>query len=145
MDTLTQNVSTATALKPEVARAAIVQVLLFLRDEMPKGQFAEFIDRLRQARDAVEAAGAARVSPTAAALDGLSSVMDRTGPDVSNLAGELMKLGLDETQVVRLMDEVILRAEALVGSDDAGKIRRILPLIIEHLHRRVGPTHPTAS
>ncbi len=85
------------------------------------------------------------MNPAAAALEGLSSVMDRTGPDVSSLAGELMKLGLDETQVVRLMDEVVLRAEALVGSDNAKRIRLMFPVIIEHFHRRMEPPHPSAS
>ncbi len=142
MDILTKNVVSATGLKAETARAAIVHVLIFLRDEMPEGHFSEFIDKIRQAREAVDAAAAAGVSRAPAALEGLASVMGHGGPDVSILAGNLMNLGLDPSQVVGLMNEIISRAEAAVGSDDAGKVREILPALAAHCPAATGPPGP---
>ncbi len=132
MDTLTKNVASATGLKADAARAAIIHVLLFLRDEMPEGHFGEFIDKIRQAREAVDAAAAAGLSRAPAALEGLASVMGHGGPDVSVLAGNLMSLGLDPSQVVGLMNEIISRAEEAIGATDAMKIKQMLPQLAAH-------------
>jgi len=47
MELLTTNVMDATGLDPTIAKAAIGQVLLFLRSEAPLGHVAEFIDKCR--------------------------------------------------------------------------------------------------
>ncbi len=140
MDALTKNVVATIGLKPETARAAIVHVLLFLHDEMPEGHFGEFIDGMQEAREAVDAARAARVSAVPAAVEGLASVMGRGGgPNISLLAGNLMSLGLDESQVIGLMNAVIARAETLTGNDNAAMIRKILPALAASFGHTTAP------
>ena len=101
MELLTTNVMDATGLDPAIAKAAIGQVLLFLRGEAPLGHVAEFIDKMPGAHEAVEAAAAHGDGGVTAAIEGMTSFMGRGRADTNILAGRLVDLGLDETQIKR--------------------------------------------
>ncbi len=112
MHTLTVNVIWATALRREIARAAIGHVLLFLRKELPEAHIVEFIDQMPQALSAVDKAAGAGNG------DGRSKE--------AILREKLENLGLNETQIIALLKEVIARAKTLLGSEDAAKITQVL-------------------
>ncbi len=125
MHTLTVNVIYATGLRREIAKAAIGDVLLFLRKELSEGPIAEFIARMPQARDAVDRAAAQEEG------DGRSPVMI--------LTEKLMELGLNETQIVALIHEIIARAKTLLSADDVAKVRQLLNGVADHLRATPRP------
>ena len=136
MELLTTNVMDATGLDPAIAKAAIGQVLLFLRSEAPHGHVAELIDKMPGAHEAVEAAAAHGDGGVTVAIEGMTSFMGRGRADTNILAGRLMNLGLDETQIKGLVNQILARAEGAVGAEGAAKIRAILPALDERFHHR---------
>jgi hypothetical protein len=133
MEKLTRDVTDVTGLEPAIAKAAIGHVLLFLRNEAPQGHVAEFIDKMPTAREAVEAAAASGDGGVTAVIEGMTSFMGRGRADTNILAGRLMNLGLTGKQIVSLVDEMLSRAETLVGPEGAAKIRAILPALGERV------------
>ncbi len=121
MDTLTRDVAGATGLAANIANAAVGYVLLFLRDEVPESRIAEFIDKNPLAHEAVQAAAARWDGGVTAAIEGLTSFMGHGRADVNTLAGNLENLGLTAEQINRLVQQIMARAEALVGRDGAAQ------------------------
>jgi hypothetical protein len=138
MELLTTNVTDATGLDPAIAKAAIGHVLLFLRNEAPQGHVAEFIDKMPGAHAAVEAAAAHGDGGVTAAIEGMTSFMGWGRADTNILAGKLLNLGLDEKQIMTLVNQKLARAEAVVGAEGAAKIRAILPALDERFDRKAG-------
>ncbi len=139
MEALTTKVVSTTGLEPRIAKAAIGHVLLFLRDEVPEGHIAEFIDKSPLAHEAVQAAAAMGDGGVTAAIERLTSFMGHGRADTNVLAGKLENLGLTEAQVNRLVNEIVSRAEILIGAAGAAKIRQILPDLAErtgHINER---------
>ncbi len=133
MHTLTRNVIYATGLKREIARQAIMQALVFLRDEAPERHAAEAIEKLRKT---AEAQGAAAVS--AADRTSTAQVEGADEPSRSKagaLAGALASLGLDEAQSIRLVEEIVAHAEGAPEATDAPGWRRILDDLAEVFER----------
>ncbi len=131
METLTRDVATATGLDQSIAKAAVGHVLLFFRDEVPESRIAEFIDNDPLAHEAVQAAAATWDGGVTAAIEGLASFMGHGRADLNILAGNLEKLGLTAAQTNRLVQEIMARAESLIGRDGAARIREILPALAE--------------
>jgi hypothetical protein len=147
MEKLTRDVTDVTGLEPSIAKAAIGHVLLFLRNEAPEGHIAEFIDKMPKAHEAVEAAAASGDGGVTAAIEGMTSFMGHGRVDTNILAGRLLNLGLNQRQIVDLVNEVLSRAESVVGAEGAAKIRKILPALNERLSQTLPPaaqdTQPT--
>lgn len=133
MEVMTTGVATATGLDPAVAKAAIGHVLLFLRDQAPESRMAEFIGKMQFAAEAVEAAAATRDGGLTAAIEGMTSFMGYGRADLNILYGKLTNLGLDEAQIRRLLNEVLARAESLIGKDGVSKIMQIIPALAERV------------
>jgi hypothetical protein len=127
MEQLTDRVVQKTSLEPSIAKAAIGMVLMFLRDEVPEGRVAEFIDKMPGARAAVAAAQARGDGGVTQAIEGLTSFMGHGRADLNILIGKLANLGVTETQARQLLEETLVRAEGLIGPEGAGKIRAMLP------------------
>ncbi|MGJ0505882.1 MAG: hypothetical protein ACR652_01850 [Methylocystis sp.] len=127
MEQLTDRVVQSTSLEPSIAKAAIGMVLMFLRDEVPEGRVAEFIDKMPGAREAVAAAQAKGDGGVTQAIEGLTSFMGHGRADLNILIGKLANLGVTEEQCRRLLEETLTRAEALIGPEGAAKIRAMLP------------------
>ncbi len=127
MHTLTVNVIWATALRREIARAAIGHVLLFLRNELPEAHIVEFIEQMPLALAAVDKAAATGNG------DG------RSNQDI--LKEKLENLGLNETQIIALIKEIVARAKSILGADDAAKIKRVL----SGVSRNVSAPSPQAA
>jgi hypothetical protein len=136
MEELKRRVVDATALDPAVAKAAIGHVLLFLRDKVPGGHVAEFIDKMKGAREMVDAAQAASDAGVTQAIEGMTSFMGHGRADLNILAGKLSNLGLTEAQSERLLTEILSRADVLIGADGVAKIRAILPALNERSSSR---------
>ncbi len=98
-------------------------MLLFLRDKLPDGHVGEFIDRMREARQAVQAAAANEGGATEVA-EGLDRLKQLSGADALTI--KLMELGLNQTQILSLVKEVVTHAGRLVGPADAAEFRRVL-------------------
>jgi hypothetical protein len=127
MEQLADRVVQTTSLEPSIAKAAIGTVLMFLRDEVPEGRVAEFIDKMPGARAAVAAAQARSDGGVTQAIEGLTSFMGHGRADLNILIGKLANLGVTETQARQLLDETLTRAEALIGPEGAARIRAMLP------------------
>ncbi|GLI93548.1 hypothetical protein [Methylocystis echinoides] len=127
MEELTDRVVQSTSLEPSIAKAAIGAVLMFLRDEVPEGRVAEFIDKMPGARAAVTAAQARGDGGLTQAIEGMTSFMGHGRADLNILIGKLANLGLNETQSRQLLEATLTRAEALIGPEGAAKIRAMLP------------------
>lgn len=127
MEQLTDRVVQTTSLEPSIAKAAIGMVLMFLRDEVPEGRVAEFIDKMPGARAAVAAAQAKGDGGVTQLIEGFTSLMGHGRADLNILTGKLANLGVTETQARQLLDETLTRAEALIGAEGAAKIRAMLP------------------
>lgn len=143
MEVLTTNVTNVTGLDPAIAKAAIGHVLLFLRDKAPEGHVAEFIDKMPQAHEAVAAALATGDTVTVA-IEGMRSFMGYGRADVNILAGRLANLGLDEDQIKNLVNEILLRAETLIGADGVERIKQILPALDERSGHVAEQPRPSA-
>jgi hypothetical protein len=131
MEELSRRVVEKTALDPAIAKAAIGHVLMFLRDEVPDGLVGEFIDKMKGAREAVAAAQARGDGGVTQAIDGLTSLMGHGRADLNSLIGKLANLGLSEAQSRSLLEEILARAEILIGTEGVAKIRAMLPAIAE--------------
>jgi hypothetical protein len=127
MEELADRVVQSTSLEPSVAKAAIGVVLMFLRDEVPEGRVAEFIDKMPGARAAVAAAQARGDGGLTQAIEGMTSLMGHGRADLNILVGKLANLGLNETQSRQLLEATLSRAEALIGLEGAARIRSMLP------------------
>jgi hypothetical protein len=75
----------------------------------------------------------------------MTSFMGRGRADTNILAGRLMNLGLDETQIKGLVNQILARAEGAVGAEGAAKIRAILPALDERFDQKDGSAHAGAS
>ncbi len=139
MEKLTRDVTEVTGLEPSIAKAAVGHVLLFLRDEAPGGHIAELIDKMPRAHEAVEAAAASGDGGVTAAIEGMTSFMGHGRADTNILAGKLLNLGLNQRQIVDLVNEVLSRAESVVGAEGAAKIREILPALNERFGQAPTP------
>jgi hypothetical protein len=71
----------------------------------------------------------------------MTSFMGRGRADTNILAGRLLNLGLDETQIKGLVTQILGRAEAAVGTEGAAKIRAILPALDERFDRKDSASH----
>jgi hypothetical protein len=83
MEQLTDRVVQTTSLEPSIAKAAIGMVLMFLRDEVPEGRVAEFIDKMPGARAAVAAAQARGDGGVTQVIEGLTSFMGHGRADLN--------------------------------------------------------------
>jgi hypothetical protein len=135
METLTSDILAATGLDPAIANAAIGHVLLFLKDEAPESRVADFIESTPKAREAVDAALATLDAGVTQVIEGMTSFIGRGRADTNILVGKLLNLGLDGKQIKDLVARVISHADALLGPEDAARIRGILPAIDERLGR----------
>ena len=95
MEELTTRVVEATSLEPSIAKAAIGHVLGFLRDKVPEGHVAEFIDKMPGAREAIAAAGAAGDGGVTQAIESLTSLMGHGRADLNILVGKTRQSGPD--------------------------------------------------
>jgi hypothetical protein len=141
MEELSRRVVEATTLEPSIAKAAIGHVLLFLRDKVPEGHVAEFIDKMPGAREAVAAAQATGDGGVTQAIEGMTSFMGHGRADLNILVGKLANLGLTEAQSQRLLEETLARAKALIGEEGVARIRALLPALAE----RSGATPPPSD
>ncbi len=127
MQSFTDSLIAATGLDASIAKAAIGHVLLFLRDATPQGRVAEFVASTPQAEEAVAAAEATEDRNLTQVIEGLTRYTGYGRADVNILVGRLLRLGLDETQIRKLLDETLSRAEHLMGAEGVREIREILP------------------
>jgi len=126
MQDFTNNLIAATGLDTVTAKAAIGEVLLFLRDKAPKGRVAGFIASAPQAQEAVAAAESTGDRRLAQVIEGLTRFTGYGRADVNVLIGELIGLGLDEKQIRRLFDQTLSRAEELLGAAGVREVREML-------------------
>jgi hypothetical protein len=133
MDTLIERVFTTTNLDPAVAKAAIGHVLLFLKDKDATGHVGDFIDKMKTAREAVDAASTSTDGGLTAAIEGMTSFMGYGRADLNILIGKLTNLGLSGAQIEALINDVVSRAETLIGAEGAARIREMLPAMAERL------------
>ena len=126
MQDFTNNLIAATGLDASTAKAAIGEVLLFLRDKAPQGRVAEYVASTPQAQEAVKAAESAGDRRLAQIIEGLTRFTGHGRADVNVLIGELIGLGLDETQIRRVFDETLSRAEDLLGAAGVREVRDML-------------------
>lgn len=145
MEELSRRVSESTGLEPAIAKAAIGNVLLFLRDEVPGGHVAEFIDKMPGARQAVAAAHAAGDGGVTQVIEGMTSFMGHGRADLNILVGKLANLGLTQAQSERLLQETLNRAEALIGADGVAKIRAIMPALAQRSAPMTQPSEKTGE
>lgn len=131
METLSKRVVEATSLEPAIAKAAIGHVLLFMRDMVPGGHVAEFIDKMPGAREAVAAAGASGDGGVTQFIEAMTSFMGHGRADLNILVGKLANLGLTQEQSQRLLEETLARAEVLIGEDGVSKIRAKMSSLME--------------
>ncbi len=131
MEELSRRVIDVTSLDPAIAKVAIGHVLLFLRDEVPGGHVAEFIDKMKGAREAVAAAQSTGDGGVTQAIEAMTSFMGHGRADLNILVGKLANLGLTETQSENLLREIVARAEILIGADGVAKIKAMLPALAE--------------
>jgi len=135
MEELSRRVVETTALDPAIAKAAIGHVLLFLRDKVPGGHVAEFIDKTPLAQGFVEAAHASGDGGVTQVIEGLTSLMGHGRADLNILVGKLENLGLKDAQIEGLIKEIVARSEVLIGAEGAAKVREILPAMAERTGR----------
>jgi hypothetical protein len=126
MQDFTYNLIAATGLDASTAKAAIGEVLLFLRDKAPQGRIAEYVASTPQAQEAVRAAESAEDRRLAQVIEGLTRFTGHGRADVNVLIGELIGLGLDETQIRRVFGETLSRAEDLLGAAGVREVRDML-------------------
>ena len=126
MDEFITGLAAATHLDPMIAKPAIGYVLLFLRDKAPQGRIAQFIDETPQVHEAVAAAVVAGDGGLTPITELLASFIGQGPADINILAGKLIKLGLDESQITALIEETLSRAEDLIGVEGVREIREIL-------------------
>jgi hypothetical protein len=89
------------------------------------------IVEMRAAREAVQSAAALTGCGGNAAIEQMAGFQDHQCVDMDVLADKLTSLGLNETQIIRLMNEVIACVETTIGKDNATKFRQILPAVVE--------------
>jgi hypothetical protein len=94
-----------------------------------------------QAREAVAAALATGDTVTVA-IEGMRSFMGHGRADLNILAGRLENLGLNEDQIRNLLNEVVLRAQTLIGPEGVDRIKQILPALEERSSREAEPERP---
>ncbi len=129
MHTLTKNVIYATGLRREIARQAITQTVLFLRDEEPWRCAADLADMMRALAEAQNAAAAGVAAPAL-------RLRDAPGCDkLRALAESLASLGLNEAQVVSVVKEVLAHAEQALGAMSVAERRRILDELAQAFER----------
>lgn len=133
MEEMTRRVVETTELDPAVAKAAIGHVLLFLKDEVPGGHVAEFIDKTPLAHEVVAAAQASSDGGVTQVIEGMASFIGHGRADLNILAGKLSNLGLTQTQTEQLLKEVLARAEVLIGAEGVKKIKEILPALAQRV------------
>ncbi len=133
METLIKDVANATGLDETVAKTAVGHVLLFFRDQLPESNIGAFIDKNPTAHEAAQAAASTWDGGVTAVIEGLTSLRGQGRFDLNVLAGNLENLGLTAPQITRLVQQVMTRADALVGSAGAARIREILPALAERL------------
>ena len=126
MQDFTNNLIAATGLDASTAKAAIGEVLLFLRDKAPQGRVAEYVASAPQAQEAVAAAESTGDRRLAQVIEGLTRFTGYGRADVNVLIGELIGLGLDGEQIRRLFDETLSRAEDLLGAEGVREVRDML-------------------
>ncbi len=124
MHPLTRDVIYATALRREIAKPAIVCVLLFLRNAVSAEDIAQFVDRIRE-----QVTAALRNGGDMKAVEQLVSIEEQCCSDVTILARRLRNLGLDAAQILRLVDEVVTYTETLAGEGRAQEFREVLPAL----------------
>jgi hypothetical protein len=135
MDDFITGLAAATHLDPMIAKPAIGHVLLFLRDKAPQGRIAQFIDETPQVHEAVAAAVVTGDGGHTPISELLANFVGQRPADINILAGKLFKLGLDESQITALIEEILSRAEDLIGVDGVREIREILPALVERTGR----------
>ncbi len=129
METLIRDVANATGLDERVAKTAVGHV----PGPAPRKQHRAFIDKNPAAHEAAQAAAATGDGGVTMVIEGLTSLRGQGRFDLNGLAGNLENLGLTAPQITRLVQQVMTRADALVGSAGAAKIREILPALAERL------------
>ncbi len=130
MHPLTRDVIYATGLRREIAKPAIACALLFLHSAVPAEDVAKAVDRLRE-----EVTAALRNGGHADAFERLVRLQEHgcSAPDI--LAKKLLDLGLNPTQIVGLIDEIITYAERLIGASRAKEFHQVLPVLTEAFER----------
>lgn len=127
MQELIRRVSAAVGVDEGTAKTAIGHVLLFLRNQAPQGHVGELIDKLPAAREAVAAAEATSDGGVSALAGVFDSLMGQRAVDVNVLYENLGNLGLDENQSAIVLNEVLARAETLIGTDGVAKVMSEIP------------------
>ncbi len=130
MHPLTRDVIYATALKREIAKHAIACVLLYLRSAIPAEDIGQSVDRVRE-----QITAALRNGNNIDAIGQLVSLEEHCCSNITLLTKKLLSLGLDRSQVVRLVDEVITYADTLAGVNRAEELRQVLPALSEVFER----------
>ena len=126
MQDFTNNLIAATGMDAATAKAAIGEVLLFLRDKAPQGRVAEYVASAPRAQEALAAAESTGDRRLAQIIEGLTRFTGYGRADVNVLIGELIGLGLDQGQIRRLFDETLSRAEELLGAAGVREVREML-------------------
>jgi hypothetical protein len=120
-----------TKLEPYVAKAAVGNILLFLRDKFPEGTVAAVIDNDKNAHQAVAAANANSDGCLTEMIEGMTSLMGHGRADLDMLVGKLVNLGLTEAQGKELIEATLGPAAPLIGADGVAEIKAILPAIAQ--------------
>ncbi len=123
MQDFAQSLIAATGLDASTAKAAIGQMLLFLRDKAPGGRVAEYVASTPQAREAVAAAETTGDGRLTQIIEGLTRFTGQGRADVNVLIGGLIGLGLDQKQIRSLFDATIACAGDLIGAEGVREIR----------------------
>ena len=143
MQDFTDSLIAATGLDASIAKAAIGDVLLFLRDKAPRGRVAAYISSTPQAQEAVAAAEAREDGNLAHVIEGMTSFTGHGRADVNILVGRLIGLGLDERQIWKLFAATFSRVEDLIGAAGVREIREILPAPTPRTSNQTRPSSPT--
>jgi hypothetical protein len=141
MKELITSVCEATGLDEATATTAIGHVLLFMRDQAPKSNVAELIDKIPAAHQAVAAAAMTGDAGVTAAIGTLKGFFGFGETDMNILGGKLGNLGLSEEQMRALLKEVFAYAESLVGKEGVARMADAMP----YLSRFMGKTTSAAA
>lgn len=126
MQNFTESVVAATGLDSLKAKTAIGHVLQLLCDKTPKGHVAQFVETTPEAREAVAQAASCEDGGPTKNAETSTSFVGFGRADLNLLAGKLIRLGLTETQITKLLDETLFRSEDLFGAAGVREVRESL-------------------
>ncbi len=129
MEDLINRIVAATGLDPQSAREAVGIILGFFQKHAPQEAFAEFVNAIPGAQQAMAASAEApaRGGGLMGALGGLMGGLGGGAGGLMALASQLSGKGLDMGQMKAVGQEIFTYAEERVGPEKAREVIRAIP------------------